>query len=114
MLSREGQQAQVKLNAGHEGSAGLPVDTSNLADEVSVAIRPEQLSFVDDAGEAHLSGSVQQISYFGSGFDYDIAIPSGETIMLRLANRSAEHRSYEVGDQAHISIGANSMHILAD
>ena len=114
LLKRDGQQAQVKLNAGYEGSAGLPVDTSNLADELNVAIRPEQLSFVDDAEEAHLTGSVQQISYFGSGFDYDIAIPSGETIMLRLANRSAEHRSYEVGDQAHISIGANSMHILAD
>ena len=114
VLSREGQQARVKLNAGHEGPAGLPDDTSNLADEVSIAIRPEQLSFVEDAHQAHLSGLVQQISYFGSGFDYDVAIPSGETISLRLANRSAEHRSYEVGDQAHISIGENSMQILAD
>jgi len=114
VLSREGQQAQVQLNAGHHGKAGLPIDASNLANEVSVAIRPEQLSFVDSVDNAQLSGTVQQISYFGSGFDYHINIPSGETIMLRLANRSSEHRSYAVGDQAHISIGDGAMQILAD
>jgi spermidine/putrescine transport system ATP-binding protein len=114
LLTREGQQARVKLDAGYEGSAGLPVDADNLASEVSVAIRPEQLNFVDDAQAAHLSGSVQQVSYFGSGFDYDITIPTGETVSLRLPNRSAEQRAYAIGDQAHICIGENSMQILAD
>jgi spermidine/putrescine transport system ATP-binding protein len=114
LLRREGQQARVELNAGYQGMAGLPADASNLAEEVSIAIRPEQLSFVDTFDEAQLTGTVQQISYFGSGFDYHINVTSGETIMLRLANRSSEHRSYAVGDQAHISIGANSMQILSD
>jgi spermidine/putrescine transport system ATP-binding protein len=114
VLTREGQQARVKLDAGYEGSAGLPTDGDNLANEVSVAIRPEQLNFVDDAQSAHLSGSVQQVSYFGSGFDYDIVIPTGETVSLRLPNRSAEQHAYEIGDQAHICIGENSMQILAD
>jgi ABC-type Fe3+/spermidine/putrescine transport system ATPase subunit len=104
----------VELNAGYQGLAGLPDDASGLAEEVSIAIRPEQLSFVDRVDEAQLTGTVQQIAYFGSGFDYRIAVTSGETIMLRLANRSSEHRSYAVGDQAHISIGANSMQILSD
>ena len=114
VLAREGERARIKLDAGHEGSAGLPTDADNLSSEVSIAIRPEQLNFVDDVQAAHLSGSVQQVSYFGSGFDYDIAIPTGETVMLRLPNRSVEQHSYEVGDQAHISIGENSMQILAD
>jgi hypothetical protein len=34
--------------------------------------------------------------------------------MLRLQNRSSEHRAYEVGDQAHITLSENSMQILAD
>jgi hypothetical protein len=34
--------------------------------------------------------------------------------MLRLPNRSSEHRTYEIGDQAFITLGENSMQILAD
>ena len=114
LLVHDGQNARVRLEAGHEGSAGLPAESEGLADEVSVAIRPEQLNFVDDAQQAHLSGTVQQVSYFGSGFDYDIAIETGESVMLRLPNRSAAHRGYDIGDKVHISIGADSMQVLAD
>jgi spermidine/putrescine transport system ATP-binding protein len=112
--ARDGERATVRLNAGYQGEAGLPADTDSLGSEVSIAIRPEQLSFVNDAGEAHLSGTVQHISYFGSGFDYKVEIATGETVMLRLQNRSSEHRAYEVGDQAHITFSENSMQILAD
>ncbi len=112
--ARDGERATIKLNAGYQGEAGLPADTDSLGSEVSIAIRPEQLSFVNDAGEAHLSGTVQHISYFGSGFDYKVEIATGESVMLRLQNRSSEHRAYEVGDQAHITLSENSMQILAD
>jgi len=111
---RGGARATVKLNAGYQGEAGLPADPDSLGSEVSIAIRPEQLSFVSDAGVAHLSGTVRHISYFGSGFDYEVEIATGESVMLRLQNRSSEHRAYEVGDQAFITLGENSMQILAD
>ncbi len=114
LLSQDGAQASVKLEAGYEGNAGLPLDAANLGGEVSIAIRPEQLSFVADAGAADLTGSIQHISYFGSGFDYEIMLPGGETIMLQLQNRGAGKRAYSVGDQAHIAISENSLQILAD
>lgn len=114
ILSKNGTHATVKLNAGYQGNAGLPADTDSLGDEVSIAIRPEQLSFASGAGPEHLSGSIKHISYFGSGFDYEILMPTGETIMLQLQNRGADSRPYEVGDQAHITISDNSMQILAD
>lgn len=114
ILSKNGAQATVKLNAGYQGTAGLPAETDSLGDEVSIAIRPEQLSFASGAGPEHLSGSIQHISYFGSGFDYEIVMPTGETIMLQLQNRSAGDHAYAVGDQARIAISENSMQILAD
>jgi len=114
ILSKNGAQAMVKLNAGYQGTAGLPAETDSLGDEVSIAIRPEQLSFASGAGPEHLSGSIQHISYFGSGFDYEIVMPTGETIMLQLQNRGAGDHAYAVGDQARIAISENSMQILAD
>jgi spermidine/putrescine transport system ATP-binding protein len=112
--AREGSRARVKLNAGHQGEASLPANPDSLGSEVSIAIRPEQLSFVNDAAAAHLSGTVSHISYFGSGFDYEVEIATGESVMLRLQNRSSEHRAYEIGDQAFITLGENSMLILTD
>ena len=87
---------------------------ADLGDEIAVAIRPEQLSFVDDALDAHLSGSIRQISYFGSGFDYEVLMLSGETVTLQLQNRGAGHHDYAVGDEVHMKIADNSMQILAD
>ena len=111
---REGGRARVRLEAGYEGKAGLPAESEDLGDEVSVAIRPEQLGFVSDPIEADLSGSIQHISYFGSGFDYEILMLSGETVTLQLQNRGAGQHHYAVGDEVHIAIGANSMQILSD
>ncbi|UCH39793.1 MAG: ABC transporter ATP-binding protein [Gammaproteobacteria bacterium] len=112
--NRDGTRARVKLEAGYEGEAGLPTDSQDLGDEVSVAIRPEQLSFVGGAIEADLSGSIQHVSYFGSGFDYEILMPSGETLTLQLQNRGADQHDYAIGDEVHIAIGSNSMQILSD
>ncbi len=111
---RDGARASIRLEAGYTGEAGLPAEAGELGDEVSVAIRPEQLSFVGDAGAAHLSGSIRQISYFGSGFDYQILLPSGETVMLQLQNRGGANTGYQNGDEVFVSIAADGMQILAD
>ena len=107
-------RARVKLNAGHQGEASLPEDPGSLGTEISIAIRPEQLSFVSNQEDAHLSGNIRNVSYFGSGFDYEVEMASGETVMLRLQNRGAENRGYEVGEQAFVAIGEGSMQVLAD
>ena len=114
IVSQEGSRATVKLEAGHQGEAGLPANVESLGREVSIAIRPEQLSFVTEAAAAHLSGAIEHISYFGSGFDYQILMPTGEKVMLQSQNRGSENLAYQLGDQVHIAISDNSMQILAD
>ncbi|HEY5738165.1 MAG TPA: ABC transporter ATP-binding protein [Gammaproteobacteria bacterium] len=114
LLQRQGDRARIRLAAGYEGDAGLPADSGGLGDEIHVAIRPEQLSFVDDPSGAHLAGSIRQVSYFGSGFDFEIELADGETITLQEQNRGAGHRRREVGDSVQVAISDNSMQILAD
>jgi spermidine/putrescine transport system ATP-binding protein len=114
IVSQDGSLATVQLDAGHQGEADLPSNPEKLGQEVSVAIRPEQLSFVADAATANLSGTIEHISYFGSGFDYAILMPSGEKVMLQIQNRGGENLAYRLGDQVHIAISDNSMQILAD
>jgi spermidine/putrescine transport system ATP-binding protein len=114
VVSSQGDKARVKLETGYEGEAGLPAGADDLGNRVSVAIRPEQLSFADNAIAADLSGSIQHISYFGSGFDYEVLMPSGESVTLQVQNRGAGQHDYAIGDEVHIAIGANSMQILSD
>ena len=114
VVSSQGDKARVKLETGYEGEAGLPAGADDLGNRVSVAIRPEQLSFADNAIAADLSGSIQHISYFGSGFDYEVLMPSGESVTLQVQNRGAGQHAYAIGDEVHIAIGANSMQILSD
>ena len=114
IAAREGNDAEIELNAGYHGKARLPEGAENLDGEVSIAVRPEQLSFVADKTAAQLSGAVREISYFGSGSDYEIEIVNGESVTLRLQNRSDDLHPEAIGDIAHIAIAANSLQILAD
>lgn len=114
VLSKDGTNATVELDAGYQGQASLPDTDANLANDISIAIRPEQLSLITDATAASFSGSIQKISYFGSGSDYDVIVATGEILTLRLQNRSDIDHNYQVGDQVHVSVAAGSMQILAD
>ena len=114
ILSRDGARATVRLEAGHEGEAGLPAEGGDLGDDVGVAIRPEQLRFAASDDSGHLSGSIRHVSYFGSGFDYEIELDGGETVMLQEPNRGAAHRARQVGDAVRVAISDDSMQVLAD
>jgi len=114
VLSKNGAEATVELDAGFKGKASLPESSENLEHDISIAIRPEQLSLIDDAAAASFSGSIREISYFGSGSDYDVIVSTGEVVTLRLQNRSDINHAYQVGDQVHVSVVAGSMQILAD
>ena len=114
LLSKEGAEATVELDAGYQGKASLPEASETLADNISIAIRPEQLSLVGDETNASFSGSIQEISYFGSGSDYEVTLSTGEVVTLRLQNRSDVDHTYQVGDQVFLSVAVGSMQILAD
>jgi len=114
ILARDGGNATVELAAGIRGEASLPGTDAALDGEVSIAIRPEQLSLVREALPNCFSGTLRQVSYFGSGSDYEIGLDSGELITLRLQNRSDTEHAWKTGDQVQVAVAAGSMQILAD
>ena len=114
ILSKKDGEAQISLTAGYQGNAGLPLEAANLDGEVSVAIRPEQLSFVDEPGDRTLSGTVQNIAYFGSGSDYAVELSSGERVILRLPNRNDAAHPDAIGKAVNIEVSSGSLQILAD
>ena len=114
ILSRTGSRATVKLAAGVFGEASLPETDESLGGEISLAIRPEQLSLVREPNGHSFPGTIREISYFGSGSDYEVGLNTGEIVTLRLQNRSDVDHAWKVGDMVQVAIAANSMQILAD
>ena len=97
ILAKHAETADISLAAGFQGSAGMPAEAAELDGDVSIAIRPEQLSFVDQAGENTLGGTIQNIAYFGSGSDYEIELSTGEQLILRMQNRKDSGQSTAIG-----------------
>jgi len=114
ILSREGSRATVELAAGIRGEASLPETGEALDGEVSVAIRPEQLSLHGDADGQGFAATVREVAYFGSGSDYEVGLDSGELVTLRLQNRSDAARTWRAGDRVRVAVAPGSMQILAD
>jgi len=114
ILSSAGAHAQIELNGGYRSTARLPAEPHDLEGEISIAMRPEQLRFAGEAGPDRLSGTVREISYFGSGTDYEVDLENGETVTLRLQNRSDDFTPGHTGDSVHITIADASLQILAD
>lgn len=114
ILSREANEATIELKAGYQGSAGYPKAGKIDSNEVNIAIRPEQFSLVDKATDSTLSGKLNQISYFGSGSDYELTLSTDELITVRQQNRSDLDLTSKVGDQVYLKISPASLQILAD
>ncbi|RLA14411.1 MAG: spermidine/putrescine ABC transporter ATP-binding protein [Gammaproteobacteria bacterium] len=114
ILSSDSARASIRLSGGFETSASLPDQSDALSGKVSVAVRPEQLEFIDDQESAALRCKIKRITYFGSGSHYDLETAEGESITLRQQNRLGGHRNYEVDDQVNIALNEGSLQILAD
>jgi spermidine/putrescine transport system ATP-binding protein len=114
ILSSDSARAKIRLSGGFETSASLSEQSEVLTGKVSVAVRPEQLEFIDDKDSAALHCRIERITYFGSGSHYDLETAEGESITLRQQNRMGGHRNYEIGDQVNIALNEGSLQILAD
>jgi spermidine/putrescine transport system ATP-binding protein len=82
----------VPAGAGHVtvNIAGRAVTLpSPAAGRVSIAIRPEALSFVPAEDAVPFEGVVADAIYIGTDRRYDVTLPTGETIAVRVQNSAA-------------------------
>ncbi|MBZ8118846.1 ABC transporter ATP-binding protein [Roseovarius sp. LXJ103] len=96
--------SEVTLQGGVKIPAQLPNGPAPSG-RVSVAIRPEDISF-DTKGA--LRGTVSNVVYFGVGSNVHVALPSGEDITVRCAADAPEK-----GAEVRIKLPA-AVQVLAD
>jgi spermidine/putrescine transport system ATP-binding protein len=82
---------------------------------VAIAIRPEALSFAPADGAVPFEGTVHDAIYIGTDRRYELMLPTGETIAVRVQNSAAARiHPPSVGDAATVWARPADFRILTD
>ena len=105
----------VSLRLPSDKTIQLPLpDGFEPRKQVSLAIRPEHAGLTQDAGEAPLRGTLENIVYFGTGTHYFVRLPSGEAFVVRLANLREDETDFSIGEDLGVDFTPGAIQILRD
>jgi ABC-type Fe3+/spermidine/putrescine transport system ATPase subunit len=74
----------------------LPAGESSQPNEVALAIRPEKIEITPDPAPDALSGTISRTTRLGSIVEYDVSLPSGDSVIVQEQGR-AGLQQYEPG-----------------
>ena len=103
--------AKVRLASGAEIAATI-AEGAQPSGEVTIVVRPEHARAVHDGGQ--LSGTVENVIYFGTDTHIHIKLDAGETFMVRQQNSRTQSCGFQVGDRAGIEIAHDAAQVLRD
>ena len=81
-------------------------------DQATVVVRPEHARLV--AGDADLSGTVEDIVYFGTDTNVGVRLADGTIFTIRQQNARSGPAPHQRGDAVGIAIAADAAQILRD
>lgn len=99
VVERDGAQASIETPMGRIRAGDAD---AGVGDEVTIAVRPENISPVADAGENRVKGRVAHMSYHGAVRRLDVDV-GGITLIAHVPVKSC---SAHVGDEVALSWGA--------
>ena len=100
---------RVELPSGKEAVARLS-SAGMKPGAVSVAIRPEHVSVVPvEDGSARLSGTVENVVYFGAGTNVHVRLEGGTQVIARVTGSTVE-----AGDTVGLSAPDEHLQVLMD
>ena len=113
LLSRDGAAAQAELPGGKIVGATAPSDFEPSGD-VTLMLRPEHAALTTaDNPEAVLSGTLEDIIYFGTDTFFDVKIAStGEIFKVRAQNKPSQTFGVEKGAAVGIRFEPGAARIL--
>ncbi len=113
LASRGKSGTQVKLPSGKSVAAALPADgrTQGL---VTVVVRPEHARLTKVKSKAALTGTLENIVYFGTDTHYHLQLEDKTPFIVREQNQPDGQAPYREGDQLGIEIGADAVQVLRD
>ncbi|RUV81979.1 ABC transporter ATP-binding protein, partial [Mesorhizobium sp. M5C.F.Ca.IN.020.14.1.1] len=81
-------------------------------DNATVVVRPEHAKLT--SGKGDLSGTVENIVYFGTDTHIHVRLDSSEAFTVRQQNTRSAGCGFERGDKVGISIGNDAAQVLRD
>jgi spermidine/putrescine transport system ATP-binding protein len=113
IVSVEGSGARVRLASGAMISASLP-EGEVPSGKVTVVVRPEHAMLTTDESAASLTGTVDNIVYFGTDTRYHLRLADGAEFVIRAQSRRGGETGQKVGERAGAVIGDAVAQILKD
>ena len=113
VLQVEADGVTIRLPSEKTVRTPLPEDFQPRK-QVSLAVRPEHADLTRQPAEGQLSGTLENVVYFGTGTNYFVRLPDGGEFVVRVANRGEGNGDYRVGDELGIAFSANAIQLLRD
>ncbi len=113
ILQVEAEGITIRLPSDKTVQTPLP-DGFEPRKQVSLAVRPEHADLTRQLAEAQLTGTLENIVYFGTGTNYFVRLPDGSEFVVRVSNRREGEGGYSVGDELGIVFPANAVQVLRD
>ena len=112
--SIEGGQARCVTAAGVAVTAQAMAGCSK-GDKVSLSVRPEGIRLAaPDSGDDAAEGVVERPIYQGTDTHYMVAMPDGQSVMVRVQNMEVRANPLKAGDRVALRFDPASVVMLAD
>ncbi len=103
----------VRLPSGRE--LNLRCDQPpGQSEQVTLAVRPEQVRLTDDATSSPLQGVLENIVYFGTDTLYHLRLHGGESFTARVQNTRGRRELFESGRELGIAFEPEAVQVLSD
>jgi spermidine/putrescine transport system ATP-binding protein len=113
VVAADGAGPRVRLSSGAELPArGLNDATSGTA--VTLAIRPERVSFAAPGAAVPLEGAVETVVYFGTDTLFHLRLPDGRPFVVRSQNKEGSRNTLTPGDRVGLVLPPDALQVLAD
>ncbi len=111
IVAVEGGRARLRLGTGREVEADLPHGMAPGA-SVTAAIRPEHARIGAERGE--LSGTIENIVYFGTDTHYHVRLEGGSGFVVRSQNLRDSAEELRTGQLVEICFKSDAVQVLRD
>ncbi len=113
LLERKNGAAKVKFPSGAVLPASLP-DAPISPGKVSVVVRPEHSRIATTKKDAVLSGTLENVVYFGTDTHFHFRLNDGAQFIVRMQNARDSGDDFTPGQELGIAVEADAVQVLRD
>lgn len=113
LVETKGTDGQVRLRSGSVLSAALP-EGSPPSGDINLVVRPESSRVSKEVDGAPLSGTLEEMVYFGTDTHFHVRLEDGDRIIARQQNTRGDTEQFATGERVGVYFLDNSLQVLRD